>query len=80
MDAEIVRQRVKEEWKRDKTVNIPLKTAHLLEGAELMRQTARQRFIDAFTEAVNKRPKEKGFTRGMFGLDEKEILALIDKL
>jgi len=80
MDIEILKARVKSEWLKDKTVNIPLKALHLQQGGELMKEEMKKAIEQYFTDAVERKPKGRGFTRGMFGIDEQELLKLIDKL
>jgi len=80
MTRDQIREYVKQQWLKDKTISIPEKTKHLIEGMEMYDKIVRQAFFDSFTEAVDKRPKEKGFTRGMFGLDEEQIYKVLEKI
>lgn len=68
------------EWRKDKTINIPLESKRIQQGTELMKLEIRQRFIDEFTSIANKKSTNAKFTRGMFGLDEKRILEIIESM
>jgi hypothetical protein len=77
MELEKITSIVHSEWKRDHTIHISHDSNRIHQGTELMKELLKQRFINEFNSITE---KKHGMTRGMFALDEKRILAIIESI